>query len=420
MDVTASGRRGRRPAGVNMHRGFDEGRVTRPGRARLGALLRACVTEHDWSKPVGRAVELARAVDGERLVAAARHHRVVGFVQRSLEGAAAIENATAARLWALYAHGMEREKRVLDDLRTVREALDGLGVPWLVVKGPVLTDVVYRRPGLRLYNDLDLLVPRKVFAQTVGGLEEAGFRVFDRNWQLIRREVAGEVHLTRGPGAGVDLHWHLLYDKGLRHSFPIPMEELVDRARAVIVDGHPTLTLDPADTLLHLGLHAGLEGGDRLLWLKDLERAVVSDPPDWDDVVRRARDWRVNLMVGAMLARARVTMSAPVPPSVLADLVPNGGWRRFLLLADRLFPPERSTGRGNPATLAVRASRATVPATAANMLHGMGARFDNLVRTGSLRRHDVRQMADDPGSVLYPAGGEPDREAYLLALDHEP
>ena len=57
----------------------------------------------------------------------------------------------------------------------------------------------------------------------------------------------------------------------------IDMDELFGRARRVSLDGPEVLTLDPADTLLQLAVHAGLSGGAKLAWLKDIDRAAA-DP----------------------------------------------------------------------------------------------------------------------------------------------
>ena len=57
----------------------------------------------------------------------------------------------------------------------VERALGDAGVPTLVFKGPVLASLLYREGGLRSYGDVDILVPRRRFADAVLTLEAAGF-----------------------------------------------------------------------------------------------------------------------------------------------------------------------------------------------------------------------------------------------------
>ena len=49
--------------------------------------------------------------------------------------------------------------------------METAGVPFLVVKGPVLAALVYERPRVRFYRDLDLIVPRRSFVAALHSLE---------------------------------------------------------------------------------------------------------------------------------------------------------------------------------------------------------------------------------------------------------
>src|SRR5207248_3252817 len=130
----------------------------------------------------------------------------------------------------------------------------------------------------------------------------------------------------------------------------VSMDDVFQRARTVTVDGVTIQTPDAADTLIHLALHACLAGGGRLVWLKDIEQAVVNDRPHWDDVIRRSAEWQVNLFVGTMLFRSRQVLSTPVEDEVLRALVPNSAWRGLIGSLDRAFPITAWTRSETPAT----------------------------------------------------------------------
>jgi hypothetical protein len=309
---------------------------------------------------------------------------------------------------------------VLATLKQAHSALEPLDLPWLVVKGPALSELAYRRAGLRLYQDLDLIVPRPVFAESLRALEAAGFELVDRNWDLLRGLMIGELVVASPRGPEVDVHWDVRYDRDVRRAVTISTESLVARARPFEVGGLRARTLDPADTLIYLAMHACKQGGDRLIWLKDIERSIVNDPPRWEDVVARSLETKVHLFVGAMLLRTQHVVSASVPDGVVDELLPNRFWKALLGSLDRAFPPDRSRGFGSPATLIVRSTRADAASTLATAGAGLLHRGRRVVRDRALRRDTAQDDPDDPASRAFRTGAPDARDRYLEEMLLEP
>lgn len=383
--------------------------------AHIGRILRESLADGDRA-------DLSRLVAGadlSGLVEAARYHRVVGFVYRALKDVDGVDAATMSRLERFYRQAVAVHLHVLAVLRRVHEVLEPLGDSWLVVKGPVVSELGYRQAGLRLYQDLDLVVRRDRFAEAIAVLEAGGFSLVDRNWDLLRRLMIGELVVAALPGPEVDVHWDVRYDSEIRRAVGISTEALVDRSRPVVVNGIPVRTFDPTDTLIFLAMHGSKQGGDKLIWLKDIERSIVNDPPDWDELVGRSTSAGVRLFVGTMLLRARRTVAAPVPDAVLAALLPRP-WRATVSALDRAFPPEGSKGFGTPATLAVRSMRGNVRSTLATAAAGAIYRGRRLVLTGALRRDVAQDDPDDPASRAFPTGPPDSRERYLEEMMREP
>ena len=86
------------------------------------------------------------------------------------------------------------------------------------------------------------------------------------------------------PLVPIDLHWHLHYSREDRRPFALDPDAMVERSRRVVVSGASVPTLDPVDTLLTLAFHAARSDGHRLVWLKDVERAVAVEEPDLDEL----------------------------------------------------------------------------------------------------------------------------------------
>lgn len=367
--------------------------------------------------------ELARLVAGAELsglVEGARYHRVVGFVHRALKDVDGVDAEVRARLERFHRQGLAAHLHVLGTLKRVCAALDPLGHAWLVVKGPVLAELAYGQAGLRLYQDLDLVIPRDSFAQSVERLEADGFELVDRNWDLIRGLMIGELVVAGQPGPEVDIHWDVRYDRDIRRAIGISTEDLVARGRSVTVNGIPVRTFDPTDTLIFLALHGTKQGGDKLIWLKDIERSIANDPPSWEDVVGRSLETGVRLFVGSMLLRAQRTAGADVPDHVLAALLGNRAWRSTLAALDRAFPPERSSGFGTPATLVVRSTRRDVKSTLGIAGRGLLQRARRLVATRAARRDAAQDDPDDPASRAFPTGPPDSRDRYLEEMLREP
>jgi hypothetical protein len=387
--------------------------------ASTGAVLKACLTE-DEDLRKAQLGALAAGVDRDPLLDAARYHRVVGYVYRAFRELEHADTGLVAALAALNRQGVHAHLRVVGALKAARTALESIAASWLVVKGPALTETAYGRPGLRLYYDLDLVVPRESFASVLEALEREGFVLIDRNWDLIRRYMIGELVLSRQEGPEIDVHWDFLYDRELRREVRMPFHELNARARPITIGGIAARTLESTDTLISIALHACKQGGDRLIWSKDIERTVANDPPDWAAVVERSLAWRVNLFVGAMLLRSQRVLSAAVPDEVVRELLPSRAWRATLAGLDRFFPPERSTGFGTPATLVVRSTRGDLPSTLATSAGGVLNRAKRLVRMGTLRRDVAQDDPDDPASRAFPTGVPGSRERYLEEVMLEP
>ncbi|MCU1426502.1 MAG: hypothetical protein JWL83_502 [Actinomycetia bacterium] len=345
-------------------------------------------------------------------VAHARLHGVEACVYVSLRehnalGADAQMQLRDAYLGALHVHMQAR--RALAELH---DAFDDDGIPWLVIKGAALAHVAYSRTDLRSYTDVDVVVAPAAFPDAVRALERAGHTILDQNWRAIRNEMNGQVHARLATGVTIDLHWNLINHAYLRQTFPIDTMPLLERSRVVTVGDTPIRTLSAADTLVHLALHTCLSGGDRLIWLKDVEQVLLHDQPAWPEAIDRAREWNAVVALATVLETTRSTLGVAVPRDARRALA-SSWWRALVRATDRANPVEAATGAASPAQMLRRAIRGTERATVVN-----GARHLYRSMRGSARL--VPSMAgnapDAPESVLYPSGDAGDRDAYLRAV----
>lgn len=378
--------------------------------AALAKTLLALMSEETAPRAV-QPLPASGTVEG--LIGLARHHRALGYLAAAAPRLRGVDEATADELARYHRTHVTDQLRAIADLSALGLLLAGADIPWLVIKGPVLAALIYPRPELRTFEDVDIVVPQSAFADVIRVLEGAGLEIVDRNWELIRSERRGQLHITLPNGTVADVHWHLLNRDYVREGFRIEMGPVFDRARTVRIDGLALRTLSDVDGLVHLCLHAALAGGDRLIWLKDVDLAVAAGTT-WPDVVRLARSWRAATAVGTILARAAQAFGTPVPDDVLRELLPR--WRRGVgSYLDRRWPVEQATGALTPAALWAQTQRDGGGAW-------VGALAWRLIRRPFtfLRRRVARELwrGEGSGAVLLPSGGAEDREAFLRDVSH--
>ena len=382
----------------------------------LAAALAASAREHD--EPPDEMGSVVRADRVTALLKLARHHRMLPFVHRDLRRLPGVDDRT---LQALDRHEITQtanQMRIVTDLAGFAASIAPLEIPWVTFKGPVAAQLLYRRPELRTYRDLDVLVARADFPRTLAFLRHSGVEVIDRNWTLISREQRGQLHVTLPLGTVADLHWHLLNRGVVREAFTVDMDAVLSRSRAVSISGANVRTLDREDTLVHLGLHSALAGGDRLIWLKDIERAIAVEEPDWDEVVVRALSWQAGAAVAVMLRRAATVLGARVPVWVLHDLDPSRTRRRVGETIDRRWPASAATGDATLAWFWPQLVRDGRSATIGSILQRSLRRPSSAMRR-LLGEPGAGGREHEPAAVLHPSGGDALRDRYLRELGEE-
>ncbi|MGI8875249.1 MAG: nucleotidyltransferase domain-containing protein [Egibacteraceae bacterium] len=381
-------------------------------RGHDAAILLSCLSDGVDQDPAFLE-DLVAGRDLGRVVDLAYYHHVPTLVYYRLRGVRGADPPSLARLGEAHARTVTNHLRVLGDLVSLGEILDRAAVTWAVFKGPVLAELAYPHPGLRAYTDLDLLVAPEHLRTAVSALEQAGHPLLDRNWEAIRAEGRGQLHVRLGLGTEVDLHWDLLIDTRTRGGFDLRGADLLRRRERVRIGVSTCPTFGATDTLLLLCVHAGLAGGHRLVWLTDLQRWIATQAIDWDAFVALAARSRCRLLAAVVLSRARTLLGAAVPDQVLGALTRRGNLRAAGAL-DRLLPPAASEGHYAASALWTRMLRDDWWATArawAGKLRSLRPSSPQVLR--ALRRERFGAFDDGPMSPYHASGDAETREAFF-------
>lgn len=290
-----------------------------------------CLREHAATGPPAGLHTLVTGRTLSRLPEAAEFHGVVGYLYHCLKDLHGVRERTLALLEEGYRRALRVHLRALGDLAPLSEVLRGVGGPWIILDGPVLVESVYPHPGVRSYDRFEIVVSRHRFHDALQALTRAGCRMADPH---------ASAESTRGSGSVDILLWHdTLAGLGVNpwtSSEPgadrfVPIEEALDRAREVSLNGISVPTLDPVDSLIYLALRLSQRAERRWGTLKDIDRTISTHHPDGRELTVRARRWGIAETVGRELWRVRRLLGTGVPPEVLRDL-PLSGLKRLTLL----------------------------------------------------------------------------------------
>jgi hypothetical protein len=276
----------------------------------------------------------------ERVLARARYHGVLPLIAARVD-----ESNTELPAWLADAARVAMRAEVAIDLArrpmvmAAIEALDRAKTAPLVLKGEALAHTHYAAPWQRPRADTDILVAPDAGPAAEAALVALGYRRELRlpgewvsaQWTLVQQGVGGLSH-------AIDLHWRINNSAVLAGI--VTHAELAASAIALPSLGPAARTPDAIHALLIACLHrVGSEhapytvdgvarvGGDRLIWLADIDRLVRGlDADQRAAFVRLAQERGAGRLCAAGIASAAAAFATPGAAELARDLsdVPFG------------------------------------------------------------------------------------------------
>jgi hypothetical protein len=244
------------------------------------------------------------------------------LAHRLLERAEAPSGEGGAALRAVVRQAAIAGLRRQAELRAVLGAFAREGITSLVLKGPVLGPLVFPAAHLRPFRDLDLWVRDADMARARRTLDDMGLVFLDD-------EMGGRIDprallLARFPATGTLVEIHAP-PASLAPLSAARRDIMWARARDLAVDGFTMRTLEPADLLVHVALHAARRDlfVSGVLPLIDLALLTERYGATWDWHALR-EEWRrdgIERPVLLALRLARGVLGAQ-PPEWLLDSGP--------------------------------------------------------------------------------------------------
>lgn len=228
------------------------------------------------------------------------------------------------------------------ELQQIRDALDDLNVPLIVLKGAAYVAANLPAAEGRMFNDIDILVPRDRLEQAESSLMLSGWhpthlseydKRYYRRWM---HELPPLQHVQRD--TVIDVHHAILPITARYHPDSGKL-----RSRAVAVDLLPGIqVLSSEDRILHSATHLFHDGelphGLRDLTDLDLLLRDVSDEAEfWPRLIARAQELQLGRSLYYAVRYVRHFMDTPVPESALKALSPLGPNPYTRALMDAIF-----------------------------------------------------------------------------------
>lgn len=292
-----------------------------------------------WGLPTAHRLPSAPLSDPAftALVTACRRERVLGLLGAAVADGAfpttAAQRAELDLVWQEWlGHAVRAERLAL----TVRDVLAAHGIPTRVLKGVALAHTAYPDPALRIYGDVDVLVPHDRLHRAGAVLVEAldGTRAEPEVRPGFDDRFGREV-MVRARGVEIDLHRTLVNGAyGVR----IPLPSLFHDPETIAVGGGTLEVLPAAPRLLHAAYQSTLaDWPPRLVAFRDLAQVLVHDAPELDATLETARAWRGTAVLAAGVRAAWRTLRGTTRPPLVdwADRHHAGPYDRFLVTAAR-------------------------------------------------------------------------------------
>jgi Uncharacterised nucleotidyltransferase len=259
------------------------------------------------------------------LIRQARRSNLLAKLSLVLDGAGssgAVPNAPRQHLHSAEVIARRQKIAVRWEVECIREALDSVDLPVLLLKG-----AAYELAGLpaaegRLFSDVDILVPKNRIEAAESALMLHGWQTSEadaydqRYYRRWMHELPPMQHVRRG--TSIDVHHNILPDtarlktdagKLLAEARPVPGQ------RSIFV-------LQPVDMLLHSAAHLFHEGefdnGLRDLFdLDSLLRHFGKEPSFWPQLTLRAKELGLTRPLYYALRSTRELLRTPIPAQTM-------------------------------------------------------------------------------------------------------
>lgn len=198
-------------------------------------------------------------------------------------------------------------------------------ISYISIKGPALSQDLYKDITVRQICDLDLLVSEGQLLQasqllikmgyesklSLSLLDNSGFIALDNDFTFLHPDKK----------IMVELHWMLFPS---RHKMPLDFEMLYKNINTVVIQKQAINILINEHNLLYLALHASKHLFEQLKWVCDIDRLVRNNNSlNFTNIFQIAKELKVlePFLLGLLITKS--LYNTPLPPLIDEKVTPT-------------------------------------------------------------------------------------------------
>ena len=216
--------------------------------------------------------------DWDEIIQQSLLHGVSALLYRNIKTnglASFIPDRAMQKLRSIYLSNVMRNLRIYNEFSKISKSLNENNIPFIVMKGVALAELIYKDIALRPMSDIDLIVKTEDIWKTDKVFEKLGYKSDIKSF-VSKHHVrwANNIHYMKT--VPVDIHPTI---------YNLPNVDPWVKARHAKINSDDIMILGPEDFLLHLCLHLNTHFHTknlRLIWWCDIVELLRSYHNDLD------------------------------------------------------------------------------------------------------------------------------------------
>ncbi|MBW7476740.1 nucleotidyltransferase family protein [Paenibacillus oenotherae] len=236
-------------------------------------------------------------IDWSRFLELVGHHRAYPIVYSNCKklDEPLLPAEVVQALYGDYSRNTFRMLHLTGQLEKAAALFAAHQIPSLVLKGPVLADVLYGDLSMRTSKDLDILIPVSEIEKVHELMLQLGYVADNEHTRIIhdwKTKYHNLSYYHAENGIEIEIHWRLNPEGG-EPSF----QELWERKQISSLASQPLYTLGQEDLFMYLASHGARHGWFRLRWLTDIDR-LLGKGLQWELLLPMLRQYGLEAIGG--------------------------------------------------------------------------------------------------------------------------
>ena len=258
-------------------------------------------------------------IDWRICLSMAHHHAVIPQLHQALKQNKIIIPQTFLTQLALQQRNIALENmKLAAELINITKLFEKKNLPYLSIKGPALSQMLYQDITIRQICDLDILIDENDLLPIASLLLEQGYQTQLPSALLENKGFRGLdndfTFLHHHKKIMIELHWKLFPS---RHHMPLDFKTLYQDHIHLILQKNVIKILSNEDNLLYLCLHASKHLFEQLKWLCDIDRLIRTNTEiDLDALYNKAYALQVQEAFLLALQMSKTLYATPLPPLI--------------------------------------------------------------------------------------------------------